>query len=80
MILTDQKLVVTQPAEGEFKAFTAVCTHQQSALDAVGDDGIACPLHGSRFSITDGSATRGPATEPLAEVAVTVEGDNVVAA
>lgn len=73
-------VVVTQPTEGVFKAFTAVCTHQGTALDQVTDEGIQCPLHGSRFSIEDGSATTGPATEGLTAVAVTVKDDQVVAA
>ena len=44
-------IVVTQPTEGEFKAFTAICTHQGTQLDAVTPEGIRCPLHGSLFSI-----------------------------
>lgn len=80
LILSGDNLVITQPTEGEFKAFTASCTHQGTGLDAVGDEGIECPLHGSRFSIEDGSATTGPATEPLTEVAITVEGDQILAA
>lgn len=72
--------MITQPTEGAFEAFEAVCPHQSSALDAVGDEGIECPLHGSRFSITDGSATRGPATEPLSRVEITVEGEQILAA
>ncbi len=73
-------VVITQPTEGDFKAFKAICTHQGTTLDAVGDDGIECPLHGSRFSIDDGSATTGPATEPLTAVEITVEGDQILAA
>ena len=73
-------VVVTQPTEGDFKAFTGTCTHQGTALDAVGSEGIECPLHGSRFSIEDGSATTGPATEPLSEVEITFDGDQILAA
>jgi nitrite reductase/ring-hydroxylating ferredoxin subunit len=73
-------VVVTQPTEGEFKAFTAVCTHQGTQLDAVNDDGIRCPLHGSYFSITDGSATQGPATTGLSEVSIEVRDGQVLAA
>lgn len=80
VVLADAGVVVTQPTEGEFKAFTAVCTHQGAALDKVADDGIECPLHGSRFSVDDGSPTAGPATDPLGEVPVTVEGDRILAA
>jgi nitrite reductase/ring-hydroxylating ferredoxin subunit len=80
VVLADQRVVVTQPTEGQFKAFTAVCTHQGAALDKVGSDGIECPLHGSRFSVADGSPTTGPATEPLAEVPVAVDGDQITVA
>ena len=80
IVLPDQGIVVTQPTSGEFKAFAAVCTHQGAALDAVGSDGIECPLHGSRFSIEDGSVTHGPATQSLAEVAITVSGDEITVA
>ena len=37
-----------------------------------------CPCHGSRFSIEDGSATQGPATEPLDEVTFKVTGGKIV--
>lgn len=80
IVLSDQGIVLTQPTSGEFKAFAAVCTHQGAALDAVGSDGIECPVHGSRFSIEDGSVTHGPATQSLAEVPITVKGDEITAA
>lgn len=80
LVIADAGVVVTQPTAGEFKAFTAVCTHQGAALDKVGDDGIECPLHGSRFSVADGAPTSGPATDPLGEVPVTVDGDRILAA
>ena len=78
--LTDVKIVVTQPTKGQFKAFSAVCTHQGSTIDKVEGGDMVCPLHGSRFSIKDGSVDNGPATNPLPEIAVTVQGGNVVKA
>ena len=60
-MLTDDKLVVTQPTEGEFKGFTAVCTHQGCTVGRVEDGEIRCPCHGSRFSAEDGSVVGGPA-------------------
>ena len=78
--LTDVKVVVTQPTEGEFKAFSAVCTHQGTTIDKVEDGDMVCPLHGSRFSIEDGSVEQGPASNPVPEIAVKVEGDQVVRA
>lgn len=80
IVLTDAGVVLTQPTASTFLAFSAVCTHQGAGLNTVSDEGIECPLHGSRFAIEDGSVTRGPATEALAEVAVTVEGDQILVA
>ncbi len=80
VVLKDDELVVTQPAEGEFKAFTAICTHQGCLVGSVSDGTIHCPCHSSTFSAADGSVQGGPATAPLAEVAVKVDGDQVVKA
>ena len=76
-IFADEKVVVTQPAEGDFKAFTAVCTHAGCLVGQVADGTIQCPCHGSQFSITDGSVSNGPASSPLEEVGITVEGDSI---
>ena len=76
-ILKDQKVVVTQPAKGDFKAFTAVCTHKGCTVAKVQDGLIMCPCHGSRFSIEDGSRKAGPAQAALASKKVTVEGDQI---
>jgi Rieske Fe-S protein len=80
VVLDGKKIVVTQPTAGEFKAFTAVCTHQQCIVSSVKDNTITCPCHGSTYSATDGSVKGGPATAPLKSVAVDVEGDEVVQA
>jgi Rieske Fe-S protein len=80
VILADAKVVVTQPKAGEFKAFSSTCTHQSCQLSGFSDDRITCMCHGSSFSISDGSPRGGPATSPLTEVAVEVEGSNVVRA
>ncbi|OSC63929.1 hypothetical protein B5181_21395 [Streptomyces sp. 4F] len=76
-ILTDEKIVVTQPEQGTFKAFSAVCTHQNCLVSQVRDGHIDCACHGSRFSITDGSVEQGPATRPLPEERIAVEGNSV---
>ncbi|MFD8354232.1 Rieske (2Fe-2S) protein [Streptomyces coelicoflavus] len=76
-VLTDRKIVVTQPAKGQFKAFSAVCTHQGCIVSDVRDGTIDCACHGSRFSAADGSVVRGPATKPLPGKEITVEGNSV---
>ncbi|MFB6548559.1 MULTISPECIES: Rieske (2Fe-2S) protein [unclassified Streptomyces] len=76
-VFADQKVVVTQPAAGEFKAFSATCTHQGCAVKSVADGVINCPCHNSNFSITDGSVQSGPAPKPLPAVQITVSGDSI---
>ena len=76
-IFADAKVVVTQPAEGDFKAFTAVCTHQGCLVGQVEGEEILCPCHGSVYSISDGSVLDGPAPSPLSEVEITIEGDEI---
>ncbi|GGU30749.1 Rieske (2Fe-2S) protein [Nocardioides albus] len=78
VIIADRKLVATQPTEGTFKVFSAVCPHQGCAVTKVTDGTIDCPCHGSRFSIEDGSATQGPAEDPLDEVAFEVADGEIV--
>ena len=80
IVLTDQKIVVTQPTQGDFKAFTAVCTHEGNLVSEVSDGTITCTVHGSTYSAETGENEGGPAPSPLSKVEVKVEGDNVVAA
>jgi Rieske Fe-S protein len=79
-IFADEQVVVTQPEEGAFKAFNTTCTHQGCPVQSVSDGTINCDCHGSKFSIEDGSPQAGPATSPLEEVAITVDGDSILLA
>ncbi len=78
VIDADLKAVVTQPTEGDFKAFSNVCTHQGCPVTEISGDTIRCPCHGSQFSTKDGSVKRGPATKPLAAKKATVKGSKVI--
>lgn len=71
-VLTSQRIVVTQPTAGTFKAFTAVCTHAGCVVGTVSNGLIVCPCHGSAFHIADGSVANGPAQAPLSEVSIKV--------
>jgi nitrite reductase/ring-hydroxylating ferredoxin subunit len=64
-ILASDKVVVTQPSKGDFKAFSAICTHQGCTVGTISGGEIICPCHGSHYSIKDGSVTSGPAPSPL---------------
>ncbi|TKA09134.1 Rieske (2Fe-2S) protein [Actinacidiphila oryziradicis] len=79
-VFKDQKVVVTQPTAGTYKAFTAVCTHSGCVVADVSGGTINCGCHGSKFSIEDGSVKNGPATQPLAAATnVTVANGSVTA-
>lgn len=79
VVVKDQKIVVTQPTKGEFKGFSAVCTHQGCVVATVADGTINCTCHGSKFSIADGSVVAGPAKAPLGDAPVAVDGAQIVA-
>ncbi len=72
-IFKDAGVVVTQPSAGEFKAFSATCTHQGCTVGTVSGGTINCPCHGSKFKISDGSVARGPAGRPLEAKAIAVK-------
>ncbi len=75
----DETYVVTQPSKGDFKAFDGICTHQKCPVTDINSDRqIHCSCHDSLYSIEDGSVQGGPAPAPLAELGVTVQGDQVV--
>ncbi|MCC2280699.1 MULTISPECIES: Rieske (2Fe-2S) protein [Streptomyces] len=76
-VFKDKRVVVTQPAKGEFKAFSAVCTHEGCTVSAVTGGTINCPCHGSKFAVADGSVKHGPAQSPLPAKKITVSGDSI---
>lgn len=75
----ENKVLVSQPTQGTFKAFSAVCTHQGCVLDAVNGTTASCPCHGSQFNATTGAVIQGPAVEALPPVTVKVSGGRLTA-
>jgi nitrite reductase/ring-hydroxylating ferredoxin subunit len=73
-------VLIVQPESGTFKAFNAACPHQGVQLGAPQNDVITCPAHHSKFKADDGSLISGPATHGLTEIAVTVQGADIVRA
>ena len=76
-IFAEDQVVITQPSDGEFRCFSAVCTHQGCIVSSISDGNINCECHGSAFSIADGSVVNGPATAPLGAQPITVDGDAI---
>jgi Rieske Fe-S protein len=77
-VYTAAKVVVTQPASGQYKAFSAVCTHVGCIVNKVANGTIGCPCHGSEFTIASGAVVTGPAPAPLPARQVTIVGGQVV--
>jgi Rieske Fe-S protein len=73
-----QKVVVTQPASGVLRAFSAVCTHVGCTCNKVVNGTISCPCHGSEFKITDGAVVTGPAPAPLAARTIAVSDGKIL--
>jgi Rieske Fe-S protein len=72
----DVPIVVTQVSEGDFKAFSAVCTHQ-GCLVGCRDKEIICDCHASIFDPNNGKVLSGPAPTPLPEIPIEVR-DGVI--
>ena len=77
-IFTVQKVVVTQPTSGDFKAFSAVCTHMGCIVSQISNGTIDCPCHGSQYSIKDGAVVAGPAPSPLPAEAIKLSGSSII--
>jgi nitrite reductase/ring-hydroxylating ferredoxin subunit len=73
-------VVVTQPADGEFKAFNGKCPHQGCPVTEVTENTIVCNCHGSVFDAATGDRLEGPAPVGLTPVAITVQGDQILLA
>jgi Rieske Fe-S protein len=70
-------VVVTQPTAGEYKAFSAVCTHMGCIVNQISMGRIDCPCHGSEYSISDGAVLAGPAPRPLPAKQIKISGDSI---
>jgi nitrite reductase/ring-hydroxylating ferredoxin subunit len=71
-------ILITQPRAGEFRGFSAVCTHAGYVMNNVANSEIKCDNHGALYSADDGSVISGPAPTALGKVEVTVDGDDVL--
>jgi len=77
MIFPAKQVVVTQPTSGEYKAFSAVCTHMGCIVNQINNGTIDCPCHGSQYSIKTGAVVAGPAPAPLPTKQIKVTGDSI---
>jgi Rieske Fe-S protein len=82
VILAQAGVVVTQPTAGDFKGFSAACTHMGCTVSSISDGLINCNCHGSRYSIEDGSVVQQAISgqRPLPAVEISVEGSDITRA
>ncbi len=75
-----EQAVLLRLEDGEFAAYSALCTHMGCVVAYDRDENtLECPCHGSIFDPASGAEVlNGPATRPLPEIPVRVEGDRVV--
>ena len=73
-----EKILIVQPSQGEYRAFSSVCPHQGCAVSATSGEDLVCPCHNSSFDRSTGALIDGPATSGLAELDVQVDGSELL--
>ena len=58
-------LIIAQPTEGNFVAYSQKCPHQGNLITKVEGDQVRCTVHNSVFDIRDGAVVEGPSRDPL---------------
>lgn len=81
VLVGDTPMILAHTPEGEFRAFSAICTHQGCKVlpDAEQPEILECPCHRSEFDTYTGAVLKGPAEEDLPEFPVTVQDGKIVA-
>jgi Rieske Fe-S protein len=76
---TGEPGVLVHTQEGEFVAYSAVCTHQQCTVAYRQDmRKLVCPCHGSVFDPADGAKVEaGPAPRPLPKAPIEVRSGRI---
>lgn len=70
-------VIFAQPTAGTFKAYSAKCPHQGSAINKIDGANAICPAHYSTFDLATGDVLSGPAREGLTEFGVESDGSTV---
>ncbi len=79
-VLVGEHQVLLANVKSKYYAIGNVCTHVGGPLDrgVLEDNVVQCPLHGSRFDVTNGQVKRGPAARPEPVYEVKVESGNIL--
>ncbi len=74
----NKPVLLIRTAQGNFKAFSATCTHLDCTVQYKNDLGLIwCACHNGKFDL-NGRNISGPPPRPLSEYRVTLQGDNVI--
>ena len=72
-------VLVTQPKAGDYRGFSATCTHAGCIVNGVEDGQIACGCHGARFNAESGAVEAGPARTALGRIPIELRGSELYA-
>jgi len=73
-----QPVIIIHTPNGQFKAFSARCTHLGCVVEYKGEERqLHCNCHGSVFDL-NGKNLKGPASIPLAPLKVTLDQANII--
>jgi len=72
-------ILVTQPKAGDYRGFSATCTHSGCIVSGVQDGEIACGCHGARFDTETGAVLAGPARTALGRISIELRGSDLYA-
>jgi len=79
---TDGYRILIALAEDKVYAVDDMCSHEDASLSkgSLHGDCVKCPLHGSRFRLSDGEALDEPAEDAINTYEVKIEGDDILVA
>jgi Rieske Fe-S protein len=70
--------ILIHTKEGEYKAFSAICTHLTCTIIYEGDsESLYCPCHNGRFDLS-GNVISGPPPSPLETYKVEKRGEEII--
>ena len=70
-------VIVAKTSSGSIIAVSEACTHEGASVQFQNaNDRFYCPRHGATFN-TSGAVTNGPASSPLKQYTVTINGNSV---
>lgn len=70
--------VLIRLTNGEFRAYSAICTHKGECVEWHGDK-LLCPKHNAIFDPASGTALRAPAHKPLSKIEIEITGEEIFA-